>query len=647
MIRPTRSIAALAALLFVAACSSSTEPDDTGDPGGGSATGSLQVTINGLGSGVAGGLTVTGPGGFTRTVTVSENLTGLAVGSYEVAAVAVSGAGVAYEPAQVTQTVTVTGDASTTVVVDYVAQLGGLQVTVLGVPTGATADVTVTGPNAYSATVTSSQTLADLPVGDYAVTVGDITAGSDLYEGSADASPVSVTFGATPGVTVQYQIADGTLELTIDGLPGGVSADIVVSGPGSFSAAVTGSTTLTGLAAGDYTIDASSVVDGPDSYSPTPTSQTISVAGGGTGSATVTYSTVALVALDGKLSTGSNHTCGIDAVGAVNCWGLSNQGQTGTGAQEVNPVTSPNAAAAGPFEQVVAAFEFTCARQTDGTTFCWGSNFYGETGVGAPLGVVNDPTLTPTELTGHSFSTISASPDAAHACGLDATGAAWCWGDNRQGQLGDGTTTTSNVPVAAAAGFTFTEISVRFANTCALDATGILYCWGRDAEWTFSTPQQSTAPVEQPGNVTYAALAQGGLPCGLTAAGQAYCWGPQRLDFGVGFNGIPALQAGGQSFVQLIGGVASLCALDGAGTAYCWGSNAIGQLGDGTSVSSRMTAEPVAGGHIFDQLAPGGESHHCAVDTSGARWCWGRNTWGQLGTGDTMESSVPVAVISF
>lgn len=630
-----RTLVFLLAVVVASACGATESPTDPGGDGNGGtpATGSLQLTLNGLDAGVDGALTVTGPGGFSQAVTASRTLTGVATGSYTVTATTVTGGAVSYVPAQTTQSVTVSADQSTLVVVDYVAQLGGLDVQINGVPTDATADVEVTGPGGFLQSLQFGQTLTDLPVGDYEVTATAVmSSGGDTYQPSPSSQTISVPFGDAPVAVVDYALAAASLEVTVTGLPGGVDAAIEVSGPDGYSATVSTSQTLTGLAPGEYVVDASAVVDGATTYVPDPLTTSVSVSGGDAGSLIVAYDELLLLEDHQRLSLGQDHGCGLDASGAVHCWGTSGTGALGTGLDydaQLNPVP----VATGPYVQIEAGASFTCARATTGTVDCWGYNFDGQTGTGLPTGGGAPNVLSPTPVAGgHLFQQIVANPEGSHACGIDDSGAAWCWGRNLNGQLGDGSFDYADEPVAVSGGHTFVDIDAANESTCALDTTGQLWCWGSNSVWQLGTSsvfQSSNVPVQASGSVTFADLGTGGGPCAMAVSGQVYCWGNTIVG---GFTSEPTLSAEGRSFVQLVKGVDGACGLTSGGEAWCWGWNSNGQLGDGSTVSSRATPEPVAGQHAFQTLAAG-PRNFCGIDTDGVRWCWGDNQFGELGVG--------------
>ena len=176
---------------------------------------------------------------------------------------------------------------------------GGLLITISGLPSGP-ASLSVTGPAGYSQLVSSTITLSNLTPGTYTVTAYNVASGTTTYTPNPKTQAVGVTTSSTPlSVNVTYALSTGALTVTVAGLPGGTNASVTVTGPGSYIHGATGSTTLTNLAPGSYTVAAATVQGGATYYDPAPTSQSVSVSASVTPSAaTVTYA----------LSTGTNLT---------------------------------------------------------------------------------------------------------------------------------------------------------------------------------------------------------------------------------------------------------------------------------------------------------------------------------------------------
>ena len=258
------------------------------------------------------------------------------------------------------------------------------------------------------------------------------------------------------------------------------------------------------------------------------------------------------------VTAGFSHSCGLVG-GAAYCWGANADGQLGTGAitgpQTCNSLvpasdcsTSPVAVTGGfTFQVVSAGGEHTCAVTTTGLAYCWGLNTYGQLGDGSAsgpqtCGTAGDCSGSPVAVAG-GFSFAGVSAGAYHTCGLTTAGVAYCWGRNREGELGNGDTVDSRTPVPVSGGLTFAALSAGGYHTCGLTPVGQVYCWGYNAygELGKGDTTTATAPVQAAGGITFAAV-------------------------GAGYY--------------------HTCALSTSSTAYCWGDNANGQLGDGSGLSS-------------------------------------------------------------
>ncbi len=239
-----------------------------------------------------------------------------------------------------------------------------------------------------------------------------------------------------------------------------------------------------------------------------------------------------------------------------------------------------------------------------------------------------------------------------HGCAI-VTGIVQCWGDNRFGELGDGTRVSRPLP-ARVRGLPpgATRVVAGFGYTCAI-AGGGAYCWGLNnyGELGDGTTTWRSTPVPVRGldrNVTAIAVSDNytGREHTCAIAGGAYCWGyngdGELGDGTTASRSTPAKVQGLSGVTAVSAGDWSSCAVAG-GAARCWGANASGQLGTGGTTAS-LTPVPVSG-LVQDVSEVGaGSASACAVRTTGSVWCWGANTEGELGTGDRTSSLVPVAV---
>ena len=190
-----------------------------GDPTAPSAP-SLSITVTGLPGGTPAQVTVTGPGGYSQSLSGSQTLAPLTVGSYNVIPMNVTVGSATYSGAPVSQTVDVAGSAGA-VVTYSTASAGGsrLLVNINGLASGTPAAVTVTGPGGYNQTVTTTQTLTGLASGSYTIAPQNIMVGGTPYTASPSSQNAGVTTATAAAVTVTYGAPpSGAMNLRIDGM---------------------------------------------------------------------------------------------------------------------------------------------------------------------------------------------------------------------------------------------------------------------------------------------------------------------------------------------------------------------------------------------------------------------------------------------
>ncbi len=355
------------------------------------------------------------------------------------------------------------------------------------------------------------------------------------------------------------------------------------------------------------------------------------------------------------VSVGGYYTCGVTTGGAAFCWGSNVSGQVGDGTTmtRLTPVPVSGGLA---FTKVSVGLFHTCGVATSGAAYCWGDNSRGQLGDGTMT-----DRLTPVPVSGSlTFTTVSTGDQ--HTCGVTTSGAAYCWGLDDAGQLGASSSALcsrpgetvrpcSTAPIAVSGGLAFVGVSAGDYHTCGVTTSGAAYCWGYNANGQLGDGTTTTrlSPVPVSGGLTFAAVSAGfAHTCGVTTGGGAYCWG-DNSDGGLGDGTTtarlsPVPVSGGLTFATLSAGTGYTCGVTTGGTADCWGGNTAGALGDGT-VTSRLSPVPVSGGLTFAAVNAASWSFHtCGVTTSGAAFCWGENADGELGDGTMATRLSPVRV---
>lgn len=317
------------------------------------------------------------------------------------------------------------------------------------------------------------------------------------------------------------------------------------------------------------------------------------------------------------------------------------QGDSNEGAVVVNPDNRPRQA------RIAAGARHSCAIiGSTSSLWCWGDNSSGQLGDGT-----TSPRPGPVRVVGPSvlagFTAVSVGAD--HSCAL-LGGAARCWGENGQGQLGNGSTTDSSTPVAPAGGHTFLSISAGDGYTCGTTSSQVL-CWGLNnngqlGNGTFA-PQLAPTPAFVPG--TPVLVSAGRLhTCATVQGGSAWCWGNNTWgQLGIANTSSPRptpQQVNAFNVDAITAGELHTCAIAAGGT-KCWGNNDFGQLGNGMP-GFQPHPTNIASGNTLEQAISAGSRHACGRQGLRIR-CWGSDNDGQLGNGAGGSSSIPVEVTAY
>ena len=228
-------------------------------------------------------------------------------------------------------------------------------------------------------------------------------------------------------------------------------------------------------------------------------------------------------------------TCGRTTSGDAYCWGSGDYGANRNGVDS-KLRNAPVLVAGNQTWQSIATGDFhSCGVTGAGDFSCWGSNANGQLGTGGPT----NANIAVREIPGGRVWTDLAA-GTSHSCGVAQGGAAVCWGANGSGQLGDGDALTSKgTPLAVAGGVVFASVRVGTDHRCGLTPGGVACCWGNNSQGqlgdgTTSSTVYRTSPGAvfsrpTPGLLTplsWSAIVTGdNHTCALTTAGVAYCWG--------------------------------------------------------------------------------------------------------------------------
>ena len=292
------------------------------------------------------------------------------------------------------------------------------------------------------------------------------------------------------------------------------------------------------------------------------------------------------------------------------------------------------------------------ALDANGHAWAWGFNDSGQLGNNSTR-----PTPEPGAVqmpAGITFKAIAGG--SGDSIAIDRNGRAWAWGNNRQGQLGNGNTANSSVPVAVLmpAGVEFTAITAG-AHTVALDADGQAWAWGynRNGELGDGTTEDSSSPirVRMPAGVRFTAVTAGtGFTVALDQSGRAWAWGNNESgELGLGTPGprptpVQLALPAGIAFTAISADGHHTVAVDRNGQAWTWGSTTVDNPGASIVAIPLPTKITMPVGVAFSTVAAGMD-HSLALDQSGQAWAWGTDSNHQLGDGKSRYTPNPVAVV--
>jgi alpha-tubulin suppressor-like RCC1 family protein len=396
----------------------------------------------------------------------------------------------------------------------------------------------------------------------------------------------------------------------------------------------------------------------------------------GDGSRTRSESAVTVAGLTGVTAISSwagTYTCALTGAGGVKCWG---SGAVGSGATSPTLTPADVAGLTSGVRAISAGFDHACAVTDGGGVTCWGLNGLGQLGNGSTTA-----SSAPVPVTGLTSGVAAVAAGQTYTCALTAAGGVKCWGTNASGQLGNGSTTASLVPVdVVGLSSGVRAIAAGASYTCAVLTSGGVKCWGGG---TLAIPTDISAisggikAIYPAIDISCVSLDGGGLKCwsikagtamdlpGLDQSATAVAFGSQATfcvllstggvtcAHGSAFVPVAGLEAGSSgaeppptaagTTAAIAVGFQHTCILTTSGGAKCLGYNPVGEIGNGTTATANAPVD-VLGLTSGVATIRASFGFTCAVTTAGAAKCWGRNDYGQLGVGTTANSVIPVDV---
>lgn len=374
-----------------------------------------------------------------------------------------------------------------------------------------------------------------------------------------------------------------------------------------------------------------------------------------------------------KIYASTQHACALSDKNSVICWGNNAYGQLGDATND-NRVTPVKIKLNEQVSQMALGSNHTCAVTFGNDVYCWGANNFGQLGNNATM-----DSSTPVKVDLGSEKAILISAGVGHSCAVLQSNTIKCWGRNEVYQLADGTTAQSLTPVLTnATGVTFpiSKISSSVNNTCLVDNSGKSFCWGgingcvqNSVQKVPTTcvsgkkyPEQGISKTASWSTIVTNGYAISGVD--RTANGNLTCWtntifssgqygcGEQVDGGGTGDPPVPTEFTDGIIRVTKVTmSINHSCAISQkqrtSGELYnvldCWGDNSYGALAQSLDTSKNtipMTVTEV----LEPKDVASGNGFTCAIDKLGEIWCWGLNTYGQLGSGDIVNDYLPKKV---
>lgn len=379
-----------------------------------------------------------------------------------------------------------------------------------------------------------------------------------------------------------------------------------------------------------------------------------------------------------SLAAGEFHTCAVYLDSSVHCWGRGMDGQLGymntmNLGDQAAELPAPSVSVGGKAVQISLGGAYTCAQLDTGSVRCWGAGIQGQLGYGNNASLGGAPGSMPAPALALDADVLRVATGGNHTCALLKAGTMKCWGDAQYGALGSGGTSDVNKPglqVPGVAGVK--QMALGYRHTCALLTDGSVRCWGGndlgqlglghfdnlgDGPGELPPMETKVSDVNDP----VVQIAAGSRhTCAVLSSGKVRCWGSNSSgQVGAAFSDAavgdkpgempPAdVNLGEAAAVQVVAGSEHTCALLSNRKVKCWGlGEAAGSdffFDDIDEVDEFPPPDIMLPGET-EALASHLGSFTCALLVDKSVRCWGHNSFGQLGVGNTSSLGQPTVAV--